>query len=159
MMSQTTTRPTTRREPAMRLAQPTAAPAQSRGISAALRSLGAVALLAVGAVHLEQYFADDYRAVPVIGPLFVLNFAGATVLAIVLLVPLGRSGTVVHRLSAVAGIAVGLTSIAFLLISEHRTLFGFMEHGYRPPIVVALAAEGIAAVLLAAYLAVDVRGR
>jgi hypothetical protein len=110
-------------------------------------------------VHLEQYFAVDYRAVPVIGPLFVLNFAGATVLAIVLLVPLGRRGTVLHRLSAGAGIALGLTSIAFLLISEDRTLFGFMEHGYRPAIVVALVAEGIAAVLLAAYLAVDVRGR
>jgi hypothetical protein len=157
MMTQTTTRPTTRREPATRPAA--AEPGQSRGISAALRRLGAVALLTVGAVHLEQYLAADYRAVPVIGPLFVLNFAGATALAIVLLVPLGRRGTPVHRLSALAGIGLGLTSIGFLLISEHRTLFGFMEHGYRSAIVVALVAETVAAVLLAAYLAVDMRGR
>jgi hypothetical protein len=116
-------------------------------------------LLAVGAVHLEQYFAAEYRIVPVIGPLFVLNFAGATALAIVLLIPLGRRGTVLHRLSAVAGIALGLTSIAFLLISEHRTLFGFMEDGYSAPIAVALVAEGVAAVVLAAYLAIDMRGR
>jgi hypothetical protein len=41
----------------------------------------------------------------------------------------------------------------FLLISEHQPLFGFQEHGYRTAIVIALAAEAIAVVTLAAYLA------
>ena len=39
----------------------------------ALRVLGALSLLAVGAVHLQQYDAL-YSAIPTIGTLFVLNF-------------------------------------------------------------------------------------
>jgi heme A synthase len=37
------------------------------------------------------------------------------------------------------------------LISEHTPLFGFMEAGYRTPIVVALIVEGAAVVLLGVY--------
>jgi hypothetical protein len=55
-----------------------------------LRVLGALAVLVVGAVHLEQYFAVHFEVVPVIGPLFALNFAGATLIALGLLLPLGR---------------------------------------------------------------------
>src|SRR3954453_15001803 len=43
----------------------------------ALRALGALSLLATGAVHLQQ-FARLYHAIPTIGALFVLNFAGAS---------------------------------------------------------------------------------
>jgi hypothetical protein len=157
-MTQTTTRPATR-GPTRLPADSAPTPAEAGAGASALRTLGALALLAVGAVHLEQYFAYDIRTVAVIGPLFLLNFAGATILAIVLLVPLRGRGSVIQRLAAVGGIALGLTSIVFLLISEHRTLFGFMEEGYRPAIVLALVAEGATAVLLAAYLAVDTRGR
>jgi hypothetical protein len=157
-MTQTTTRPTVR-GPAQLPAQSPPPPAEGRRDAAALRTLGALALLAVGAVHLEQYFAYDIRSVAVIGPLFLLNFAGATLLAIALLLPPGRRGRTIRRVAAVGGIGLALTSIVFLLISEHRTLFGFMEHGYRPAIVFALVAEGVAAVLLAVYLAVDMRGR
>jgi hypothetical protein len=89
----------------------------------------------------------------VIGPLFALNFAGATALALVLLLPLRRRGPVLQGLAALGGIGLGLVSIAFLLLSERRPLFGFMDYGYRPAIVAALAAEAAAAVLLAAYLA------
>jgi hypothetical protein len=39
------------------------------------------------------------------------------------------------------------------------SLFGFQEQGYRAAIVVALVAEAIAVVALAAYLAVGLRGR
>jgi hypothetical protein len=41
-----------------------------------------------------------------------------------------------------------------LFVSEHQPLFGFQDYGYRTEIVVALAAEAAAVVLLAAYLAV-----
>src|SRR5437763_4917040 len=41
-----------------------------------MRFLGALALLAVGAVHLQQYIAADYRAIPTIGPLFLLMQSG-----------------------------------------------------------------------------------
>jgi hypothetical protein len=157
-MTQTTTKPTIR-GPAGRPAQSAQAPLEGRRDAAALRSLGALALLAVGAVHLEQYLAYDMRSVSVIGPLFLLNFAGATALVVVLLVPLRGRGAVLRRLAAGGGIGLALTSIVFLLISEYRTLFGFMEEGYRPAVVVALVAEGAAAVLLTAYLAVYMRGR
>ena len=41
------------------------------------RGLGALSLLAVGAVHLQQY-EDLYSAIPTIGNLFVVNFIAAT---------------------------------------------------------------------------------
>jgi hypothetical protein len=115
-----------------------------------LRVLGALAVLVVGAVHLEQYFAVHFDVVPVIGPLFVLNFAGATLIALGLLLPLGR----LHVLLALAGIGLAATSFVFLFVSEHQTLFGFEEYGYRTAIVISLVAEAAAVALLGGYLAV-----
>jgi hypothetical protein len=105
-----------------------------------LRTLGAVAVLVVGAVHLEQYFAEHFDVVPIIGPLFVLNFAGATVIGVGLLVP-GARMRLLHGLLALGGIGLAATAFVFLFISEHQPLF------------VALAAEAAAVVTLAAYLA------
>jgi hypothetical protein len=39
-----------------------------------------------------------------------------------------------------------------LLISEHTELFGFMEHGYRLEIVIAIAAEAVAILSLGGFL-------
>ena len=114
----------------------------------ALRALGALAVLAVGAVHLEQYFGVHFNVVPVIGPLFVLNFAGAATIALGLLLPLGR----LHVLLALGGIGLAATSFVFFFISERRPLFGFQDYGYRPAIIIALAAEAAAVVLLGGYL-------
>jgi len=122
---------------------------EPHGDAVVLRMLGAVAVLVVGAVHLEQYVAVHFDVVPVIGPLFLLNFIGATAIGLGLLLPLGR---LLHALLAVAGIGLAATSFVFLLVSEHRTLFGFQDYGYRPAIVVALAAEAAAVVLLGGYL-------
>jgi hypothetical protein len=115
-----------------------------------LRIAGALALLLVGAVHLEQYFSVHFKVIPVIGPLFLLNFVGAAAIAAGLLLPLRR----LHALFALGGIAMGLASIVFLEISEHRPLFGFEDYGYRPAIVIALIAEALTAVFLSVYLAV-----
>jgi hypothetical protein len=120
-----------------------------------LRTIGAVAVLVVGGVHLQQYLSG-YNSISVIGPLFLLNFAGATAIGLGLLVPAARL-RFVHGLLALGGIGLAATSIVFLFISEHQPLFGFHEHGYRAAIVVALAAEAIAVVTLAAYLAVRAR--
>jgi hypothetical protein len=109
-------------------------------------------VLVVGAVHLQQYFADSINIVPVIGTLFLLNFAGATVIGLGLLVP-GARMRLLHLLLALGGIGLAATSFVFLFVSEHQPLFGFQEHGYRAGIVVALAAEAVAVVTLAAYLA------
>lgn len=114
-----------------------------------LRLLGALAVLTVGGVHLEQYFGVHFNVVPVIGPLFVLNFAGAVLIGLGLLVPLGR----LHVPLALGGIGLAATSFVFFFISERQPLFGFQDYGYRPAIIVALAAEAAAVVLLAGYLA------
>jgi hypothetical protein len=116
-----------------------------------LRVLGALSLLAMGSVHLEELFGSHYRVVPTIGPLFALNFAGAAVLALLLVLPTGRSRILGLPLAA-GGIAMAVSSIVFLLLSEHQMLFGFMEYGYRPAIVAALSAEAAAVVFLLAYL-------
>ncbi|HEX5245875.1 MAG TPA: hypothetical protein VFW41_01960 [Gaiellaceae bacterium] len=119
------------------------------GRGTTLRVLGALAVLAVGAVHLEQYFAVHFSVVPVIGPLFALNFAGAAAITLgLLLPPLAR----LRVLLALGGIALAVTSAVFFFIGEHRPLFGFEDYGYRPAILAALAAEAAAVVLLGSYL-------
>lgn len=124
---------------------------------AMLRGVGALALLAMGAVHLHEYFAEYYRVVPTIGPLFVLNFAGAVAIALLLLQP--WRNRMLDALVALGGIGMAVVSIVFLLVSERRPLFGFAEYGYRPAIVVALVSEALAAVCLTGYLAAVLRRR
>jgi hypothetical protein len=123
--------------------------------------VGAIALFVVGGVHLEQYTVASFSVVPTIGPLFVANFIGATVFGLVLLVPTrpgaGRVWLLLDSLVALAGIGLSVGAFAGLLVSEHTPLFGFMDHGYRLEIVLALAAEAVATVSLAVVLACIVR--
>lgn len=121
-----------------------------------LRVLGALSLLAVGAVHLQQYF-ELYSAIPTIGTLFVLNFLGATAIGLGLLFPvetlLGRYGGAAVTLLALGGISLAATAFVFLLISERTPLFGFMEPGYDPgAIMFSRACEVATVVLLGSYL-------
>jgi hypothetical protein len=126
------------------------------------RVLGALSLLAVGIIHLQQYF-ELYSDIPTIGTLFVLNFVGATVVCVGLLAPLerlGRWGGAAHTLLALAGIAQAATAFAFLFISERTPLFGFQEPGYDPPAIMASRIGEVATVvLLGAFLAGGSRGR
>ena len=120
-----------------------------------IRALGAVALLAVGAVHLQQY-STLYSEIPTIGTLFVLNFVGATAIALGLLSPverlLGHWGGPALALLTLGGIGLAATSFVFLLISERTPLFGFMEPGYDPQaIMVSRVAEVATVVLLGTY--------
>lgn len=119
----------------------------------AARYLAAVLLIAAGAVHLQQYFAVYYRVIPVIGPLFVANFAIAVLLGLALLAPIERLGRWLPPLAAAGGIGFAAGTIIALQISESGTLFGFHEHGYRTAIVLSIAFQGAAIVLLASYLA------
>ena len=131
------------------------------------RVLGALALLSVGAVHLQQYLYL-YSAIPTIGTLFVLNFAGATLIGLGLLVPterlLGRFGEAAVALLALSGIGLAATAFVFLLVSERTPLFGFMEPGYDPPALMAarvaeLVTVGALGAFLVGRLAAGVRGR
>jgi hypothetical protein len=130
-------------------------------LARALRIGGAVALLAMGALHLQQYLGAGYSEIPTIGTLFMLNFAAALVVSLGLLMPLERllprRGTAVVSLLALGGTVMAAAAIVFLLISESTPLFGFMEDGYRMPIVVALIAEGLAVILLGAFLVTHLR--
>ena len=125
-------------------------------IARASRYLGAVAVLVTGVAHIEQYAVDDYSTVPTIGTLFLLNFIAAVVIAVGLVVPLrgivGRYANAVRAVIAVGGIALGVLSLVALFVSESSGLFGFVEHGYRMAIVVAIVAEAAAAVLLVTFL-------
>jgi hypothetical protein len=120
------------------------------------RALGAIALLLIGGIHYQQYQYAFYSSVPTIGPLFLANFVGATVLGLFLLAPgkarLGRLGNPLEQLTALAGIGLAASGLAALLISEHTPLFGFMEHGYRFVIVLTIASEAVAIALLTLLL-------
>jgi hypothetical protein len=123
----------------------------------AVRVVGALALVFVGADHFYEYSVDDYSLVPTIGTLFLLNFISATAIGLVLLAPLGRrfhgAGETILRAAALSGAGIAGTSLVALLVSEHTKLFGFMESNYRPEIVVAIASEATAAALLALLFA------
>ena len=126
------------------------------------RVLGALSVLAVGAVHLQQYLTL-YSSIPTIGTLFVLNFVGATAIGLGLLAPLERLSTrlgVVPGLLALGGIGLAATSFVFLAISERTPLFGFMEPGYDPAAILASrVAEGAAVLFLGVFLVARLTGR
>jgi hypothetical protein len=136
------------------LSEPRARRAVEPGV--VLRASGAIAVLVVGAVHLDQYFAVHFDVVPTIGPLFLLNFIGATIVGVVLLVPLGRFGRnaadLVHGVAALGAIGIALPSIVFLVLSEYQPVFGLMEFGYRFVLVLVLVSEALAAVSLGGFL-------
>ena len=111
----------------------------------ALRYLGALATLVVGVVHLQQY-ADFIADVPTIGVLFALNGVGAGVVAILL-------ATRRASLGAVGGIALSAGALAAVLISmTDNGLFDYTEPTLRFAVIIAIAAEATAIVLLLAYL-------
>jgi hypothetical protein len=127
------------------------------------RILGALALLSVGAVHLQQY-DGLYEHIPTIGTLFLLNFVGATAIGLALLAPLerfaSRLGRTVVLLCCAAGIAQAAVAFVFLFVSERTPLFGFQEPGYDPTAIAAARGAELATVLfLGAHLLARLRPR
>ena len=118
-----------------------------------MRLVAAISLFAVGGVHIQQYIVQDYRVIPTIGPLFLLNFVGGTVLGLYFLIPVsrhaGRIRPLVDAAAALAGWFLAAGALVALLVSEHTPLFGFMEHGYRFAIVFAIVSEAVAIIALA----------
>jgi hypothetical protein len=118
-----------------------------------VRRIGAIAILAVGAIHLEQYLGSGYHSIPTIGPLFLLNAVSSGVVAIGLLMPIERvfhdRAHLASGLLAAAAVAIAAGSLIALFISENGKLFGFQESGYRTAIVIAIVAEAVTIVLLA----------
>ena len=127
-----------------------------RALAVATRYAGALALLAVGLAHLQQYADDSYSVIPTIGTLFALNFASAAAITVLLFAPVqrlsGRAGRLAVPLLALSGIGVAAGSLAGLFVSETSGLFGFMEAGYRTAIVVSIVLEAVTIALLGAHL-------
>jgi hypothetical protein len=125
--------------------------------------IGALAVLATGADHLEEYTANQFSTIPTIGTLFLLNFIAATVIGVGLLLPLQRItprfADLARPMLALAGVGIGATSLIGLWISETSSLFGFADHGLRPAIVSAIVAEAVAVLALGVYLATVAPGR
>ena len=116
----------------------------------ALRYLGAIATLVVGAVHVQQY-ADFISDVPTIGVLFLLNGLAAGVVAILL-------ATRRAPLGALGGIALSAGALVSVLISmTDGGLFDYTEPTFRSAVVIAIVAEAAAVALLLAYLATQRR--
>lgn len=139
-------------------------PANSRTLLAQLAVvIGALAVLATGAEHLDEYTVYMFSSVPTIGTLFLLNFIAATVVGIGLLLPLGlitkRFAGPIRVLLALSGIGIAASSLVALWISETWSLFGFTDSGFRPAIVTAIVAEAVAVVALTAYLALRIPER
>ncbi|HET8561614.1 MAG TPA: hypothetical protein VFL69_13915 [Marmoricola sp.] len=84
-----------------------------------LRALTAAAVLLSGVVHLDQW-AAGFRDAAVIGPLFLLNFAGGLVLGVGVLA--WR-----HWLPALAAAGYGAVTLVFFYISVVHGLFGVHE--------------------------------
>jgi hypothetical protein len=110
----------------------------------ALRMLGALSLVGVGVVHLQQYFGAGFNQVSTIGTLFLLN----GIASVIVVAGLIRRG---GALFALAAIAISVGSLIALFISLNTPLFGFMEGGYRPAVVLSIVFEVATVILLAGY--------
>jgi hypothetical protein len=121
--------------------------------------LGALGVLATGVVHIQQYYVENYSTVPTIGTLFFINFVSAVVLTAGLIAPLRRVAgpyrDAIRAAFAVGGIAFAVLSLVALFVSEGSGLFGFVEHGYRTAITLAIVAEAAATVFLVIFLAAN----
>jgi hypothetical protein len=125
-----------------------------------MRILGALAVLAVGAVHLQQYLGADFRMIPTVGSLFLLNAIGSGIVGVGLLVSeqrvlTGRKADGAVAMFAIAALAIAVGSLVALFISESGSLFGFSESGYRAAVVVAIISEAATILLLAPVAAVS----
>jgi hypothetical protein len=120
-------------------------------ITDVLRGLCAAGVLLSGVVHLDVWFAG-VRDFSVLGPLFLLNFAGGMVLGV---------GVVAwrHWLPAFLAAGYGATTLVFFYISVVHGLFGVQEHLGGWSEVLAQVAEFTALVCGLAVVALSIRVR
>jgi hypothetical protein len=88
-------------------------------LATTVRMGGALLVLAAGAIHLWLYF-DYFHSIHVIGVLFLLNTAAATMIGLPLL-----AWTNVWLLGA--GISYAAGTLAAFFISVYHGLFGYVE--------------------------------
>lgn len=112
----------------------------------AIRLLTAAATAGIGYVHASLYLNHGYRAIPTIGPAFLLLSSGAFAVAALML----AGGSAVLRLGA-AGVAAG--ALGGFILSRTTGVAGFTERGLQPApeALISLITELGALTLLAAW--------
>ena len=112
---------------------------------------GAALIVWSGVIHL-QLWADGYRSISVIGPLFLIQGIGGIALAVVL--------AVFRRVALLAAGAVMMAATAAgLLLSAGIGLFGYTESLAVPYAMSSLVAEFAGAAVLAAAAAILLAAR
>lgn len=109
-----------------------------------LRIVLAALVLIGGLIHIQQFFVG-FSAIPIVGPMFLVNGVVSIVVA----------GLLVWRNEALwvlgaAMIAVG--SLAAILVSRGPGLFGFVSTTFEAPQALAVISEGAAVVLAVVIL-------
>ena len=122
----------------------TAPSIRTPGAGDVARYVGAALVIAVGVIHLQQY-ADFMRDVPTIGVLFLLNAAGAGLVAAALATP-------ARDLAALGGIGLSAGALVSVLISLNTTLFGYSEPDLRVAVILSIVVEAAAVAALVVYL-------
>lgn len=133
---------------ALALAEPTGSPMR-RLLTNGLATAGSLLVAGSALIHLYLW-AEGYRHVQTIGPLFMAQGIAGLLLAVAL-VAAPRSG--------VAVLAAGflLASVAALLISANGGLFGFMDTLDAPWATTSLAVEAFGALVLVLGAALTLR--
>ena len=108
-----------------------------------LRILGAAGLLGNGWVHYHLW-DQGYRSIKTIGPLFLLDAIAAVVLAVIVLAAPRR----ILPLAALIGFLMQVGTIAALVITTKRGLFGFTESTKAPDYWESVWVESIGALIL-----------
>jgi len=111
-----------------------------------IRLLTAAATIGTGYVHASLYLNQGYRAIPTIGPAFLLLSSGAFAVAALLL----AGSSPVLRLGA-AAVAAG--ALGGFVLSRTTGVAGFTERGLQPApqALISLITELGALALLAAW--------
>jgi hypothetical protein len=116
-----------------------------------LRGVTAAAVLLTADVHLQLWFAG-FRAIHLIGPLFMLNCISGLLIGVAVV-------SWRRPLSALAAVLYGAGTLAAFLISVNVGLFGFQEVFSGTPQALAGVSEVVAVVAGVATLALGRVGR
>ena len=101
-----------------------------------MRMLAAAAVLVSAAVHLYLWF-NVFRHTDVVGPAFMLNAGGGTIIAVLLV-------TWRHWIPLVLAVGFGASTLGAFLIATTAGLFGVHEHWTGWAVWTAAASEVVA---------------
>jgi hypothetical protein len=101
-----------------------------------MRILAAAAVLVSAAIHLRLWF-DVFRHTHVVGPAFMLNAVGGTIIAVLLV-------TWRHWTPLLLGVGFGAATLGAFIIATTAGLYGVHEHWTGWEVWTAAAAEAVA---------------